>query len=78
MSKAETPITERQWTWLGGSNLVIDPPVYGQKGVPNSANIPLSRHGAAGCYDKTKQEYWLFGGGGEAVGTYSLLFSHFS
>jgi len=43
---------------------MYDPPVYGEKGVPNPAYVPCARRGAFGWYDNIKQELWLFGGYG--------------
>jgi len=69
VSHSEPPSRELQWTWLEGSKLMYDPPVYGEKGVPNSANVPSGRYGASGWYDNIKQEFWLFGGSGLSNGT---------
>ena len=32
------------------------------KGVPSTENVPRARYGAAGWYDNTNKEYWMFGG----------------
>ena len=65
----------RQWTWLGGSNLLPcdggtlaftcggPSGVYGTLGTPAAANVPGGRSGAAGWTDN-KGRLWLFGGEG--------------
>ena len=75
---AQPPSLELSWTWLGESKTMYPPPVYGEKGVPNTANVPGARHGASGYYDNIKREFWMFGGFGMSntmMGTFfTLLF----
>lgn len=52
-----------QWTWMGGSDLINQPGVYGTQGVASSANIPGARRLAVGWVDQTGN-FWLFGGEG--------------
>jgi LysM repeat protein len=53
----------RQWTWMGGNNLIDQLGVYGTLGTPSTANIPGSRGGAVSFLDPTGN-FWLFGGAG--------------
>ena len=75
---AQQPSLEPAWTWLGGNNVKFDPPIYGEKGIPNSENVPGVRYGATGWYDSDNQQFWLFGGygfsGGDVykLGTYVI------
>jgi len=48
--------------------------IYGDMGNGSTDNIPGGREGAIGCYDSTRQEFWLFGGNGYASNyTYGYL-----
>jgi hypothetical protein len=50
-----------RWTWMGGPTAVNQSPVFGTPGVPNPANHPGSRVGAA-CWTDSAGNAWLFGG----------------
>jgi hypothetical protein len=50
-----------QWTWVGGSNLAGESPVYGTQGTPSSSNTPGGRDGALVWIDSSG-DVWLFGG----------------
>lgn len=52
-----------QWTWMGGSNVVGQPGMYGTAGTPTSANIPGGRSGAVAWTD-ADGNFWLFSGFG--------------
>jgi N-acetylneuraminic acid mutarotase len=58
-----TPATG-EWTWMGGSNAVNQPGVYGTKGVPAAGNVPGARYEAASWTDSSGN-LWLFGGEGD-------------
>ncbi|NDJ34711.1 MAG: hypothetical protein GYB64_08570, partial [Chloroflexi bacterium] len=61
------------WTWVDGSTLIDQPGVYGTQGVPDAANVPGARRGAASWTDESGR-LWLFGGGGfNGAGTSGLL-----
>ncbi len=49
------------WTWMGGSNTINQPAVYGTKGVSSPANIPDGRWDARSTLDKNGV-LWMFGG----------------
>jgi len=55
--------TTAAWTWMGGSNLVDQPGVYGVLGTPNSANFPQGRYNSVSWTDSAGN-LWLFGGRG--------------
>ena len=55
-------VNDSTWTWMGGSNTINDPGVYGDQGDANPTNWPCSRAYAVGWYDSSTQELWLFGG----------------
>ena len=57
---------------------MYDPPVYGEKGVPNSANVPGGRYLASGHYDHMKQEFWLFGGSDLSTDNGTVCYSQFN
>ena len=57
-------MNDSTWTWISGSNTSDQAGVYGEKGVPNIANVPGARYDAVGWYDSLKQEFWMFGGFG--------------
>jgi N-acetylneuraminic acid mutarotase len=58
-----TPSTG-EWTWMGGSNALNQPGVYGTKGVPAAGNVPGARSGEVSWTD-ANGNLWLFGGGDE-------------
>jgi len=66
----------RQWAWMGGATETDDPGVYGSKGVPNPADRPGSRSGAAAWVDPAG-DLWLFGGLANAlIGTFGTIELH--
>ena len=61
------------WTKMSGSEEPNSPGVYGEKGETTPGSIPGSRVLAAGWYDSTNQEFWLFGGFGfDSNGDYGV------
>ncbi len=50
-----------EWVWLTGSSVQYEPPVYGNKGVPDSRNTPGRRSGAAQFKD-LNGNLWIYGG----------------
>ena len=50
-----------QWTWMGGSDQLDQPGVYGSKGTASPTNIPGARAGATAWTDGSGN-FWLFGG----------------
>jgi N-acetylneuraminic acid mutarotase len=54
--------SSNQWTWVGGSNMVNAPGVYGTQGVAAAANIPGARDDLWVWNDGSN--VWLFGGEG--------------
>lgn len=57
---------EDAWTWVSGSNAVLQPGTYGTKGEPDIKNTPGARVVCLGWMDKTNTR-WLFGGAGFAT-----------
>jgi len=49
------------WTWMSGSDVIIQPGVYGVKGTANGTNIPGARNSAVSWTD-SNGDFWLFGG----------------
>ena len=47
---------------MSGSNTTDQQGFYGEIGVASTENVPGARVGAVGCYDSSRQEFWLFGG----------------
>ena len=56
-------INSDQWTWLGGSESINTPGVYGTMGVESTTNMPGSRYLSASWVDQAGN-FWLFGGYG--------------
>jgi N-acetylneuraminic acid mutarotase len=52
------------WTWVGGSNLVDQPGIYGSMGTAAASKVPGAREYAASWID-TKGSFWIFGGFGK-------------
>ena len=62
-----------EWAWMGGSNTVNEPGVYGTLGTPATGNIPRNHFGASSWTDGSGN-FWLFGGQGYDVNSdYFLL-----
>ena len=59
--------TTLEWTWVAGSDSVIQPGVYGTKGVADPANVIGSRYGAVSWLDP-EGRVWVFGGRGRDSG----------
>ena len=55
-------MNDNTWTWISGSNVVNVPGVYGDKGVVSAEYGPGARWQAAGWFDESKNEFWVFGG----------------
>ena len=55
-------VSDSTWTWISGSNKILQLGVYGEKGKANPNNFPGARYGAFGWYDNLREEFWLFGG----------------
>jgi N-acetylneuraminic acid mutarotase len=51
----------KEWTWVGGSNLVNAAGVDGTLGLPSASTVPSARSGGAGWNDGSAH-LWLFGG----------------
>jgi len=51
----------RYWTWVSGSASHNQPGIYGTKGIPDPANSPGARHGAAFWID-VGEKLWLASG----------------
>jgi N-acetylneuraminic acid mutarotase len=61
------------WTWVGGSDTVDAPGVYGTLGTPAAGNIPGARGGSVTWTD-AKGNLWLFGGSFSSNG-YEMWFN---
>lgn len=55
--------TTLEWTWVAGSDSVIQPGVYGTKGAADPSNVIGSRYGAVSWLDP-EGRIWIFGGRG--------------
>jgi N-acetylneuraminic acid mutarotase len=58
--------TTKVWTWVSGTNSICDCGVSGTQGIPDTANVPLSRQGAISWIDSSGN-LWLFGGSGRTA-----------
>jgi N-acetylneuraminic acid mutarotase len=56
-----------EWTWMGGSNAIGSPGVYGALGTPSPGSVPSSRSNASGWTDSSGN-FWLFGGSAYSAG----------
>jgi hypothetical protein len=66
-------ISTGEWTWMGGSDSVYQPGVYGTLGVPAPGNVPGARFSAVSWTDSSGN-LWLFGGSGlDASGAAGIL-----
>lgn len=53
--------TSKEWIWIGGSNTVNQPGVYGTQGVASPSDAPEARDSAVGWTDSSGN-FWLYGG----------------
>src|SRR5690349_17570901 len=66
-------LTAQNFTWMKGSNITDQWPVYGNLGSPSSLNTPGARDGAVSWKDASGN-FWLFGGNGyDNSGNYDVL-----
>lgn len=56
-------ITNQEWTWVAGSNLINKPGVYNELGIFSPGNYPGARAGSLTWQDKDGL-FWFFGGRG--------------
>lgn len=66
--------TTLEWTWVGGTNTILAPPVYGTKGVPSPTAFPGGRSEAFAWTDDGNT-FWFFGGQ-STPGTYNDLWRY--
>jgi len=55
-------VASNNWTWMSGSNLPNQLPVYGTQGIPSPANSPGARMESACTWVDDNNHLWLFGG----------------
>jgi N-acetylneuraminic acid mutarotase len=61
------------WTWISGSNSIIQSGSYGTKGVSSASNIPGARNCSI-CWIDSNYILWMFGGYGyDSAGTNGYL-----
>lgn len=68
-------LNEKIWTWMGGSQQLNQPGVYGTLGARNSNNQPGARSEHAMVIDESKRVFYLFSGRGyaQAAGSFGFL-----
>ncbi|HKR03892.1 MAG TPA: kelch repeat-containing protein [Bacteroidia bacterium] len=55
-------ISTNTWTWISGSNIPNQAPVYGTQGIPSIFNTPGARNEAACTWTDDFNNLWMFGG----------------
>lgn len=58
--------TTKQWTWVGGLNVLTPPAVFGTEGTAATGNTPGYMEGAFSWTDNS-DNFWLFGGGSASL-----------
>jgi hypothetical protein len=53
--------TSKEWTWVGGDNVVNQAGVYGTLGTASASNVPGGRQASVSWLDSSGN-FWLFGG----------------
>jgi N-acetylneuraminic acid mutarotase len=68
-------VKNNTWTWVSGSNTILQIGHYGKQGTAASSNVPGARFaGESGSWIDSQGNLWLFGGSGvDSVGTQGLL-----
>ena len=65
--------SNKQWTWIGGSDMAYQTGIYGTKGSASATNWPGAR-GDALTWTDADGTFWLFGGFGfDSTGTRGYL-----
>jgi N-acetylneuraminic acid mutarotase len=63
----------KEWTWVGGSNLINGFGIYGTPGVAAAGNVPGARYPGFTWTDAAGN-FWLFGGNGlDSTGAFDFL-----
>lgn len=62
-------IATNEWTWMKGSNIVLQSGVYGTLGVPNINNTPGCRYETCASWTDGNGNLWFFGGYGKGSGS---------
>lgn len=65
--------TNKEWTWVSGSNAMNDAGHYGSQGLGDVANSPPTRFGAVSWLEASTGKLWLFGGGNLVGGAANAL-----
>ena len=55
-------IASNQWTWMNGSNIIGQAPVWGTMGVPAPTNFPGARNETSASWIDATGNLWFFGG----------------
>jgi len=55
-------MNDSTWTWMGGSNTIDQPGVYGELRNASTEHIPRARADGVRLYDSLTEEFWIFGG----------------
>jgi hypothetical protein len=59
-----------EWVWVSGSNTTNQNGIYGEKGIPDSSNVPGGRYHSVSWIDNSGN-MWLFGGHGYSANSSS-------
>ncbi|MEO5673748.1 MAG: kelch repeat-containing protein [Chitinophagales bacterium] len=51
-----------EWTWMKGSDISLQPGVYGTQGVADSANTPGAREETTANWADNQNNLWMYGG----------------
>jgi N-acetylneuraminic acid mutarotase len=62
--------TTNNWAWLGGSNALNSAGSYGTRCITSPSNMPPCRMESRSCLKDQNGNFWLFGGGEDAAGTF--------
>lgn len=65
-------LSTNEWTWVSGTNDILQPGIYGTKGQASISNIPGARDSGVSWTDSSGN-FWLFGGNGYINGGNGML-----
>ncbi len=68
-------VESNMWTWINGSPNSDVPPVYSMPGVPSQDAHPGSRSEMGATWVDLEGNLWLFGGGGDGIGSDYFLYN---
>lgn len=69
-------ISTNEWTWMKGTNTILQPGIFGMQGVPDTSNYPGARMECVSGWKDNAGDLWLFGGSANASNSLNDLWRY--